>query len=62
MMRSPLYLLYSLLTLGSLSFVSWRGVALGGINEVKNVPKSIRENPGVYRSHYSYLPHWFSGK
>ena len=62
MIRNPIYLLYSLLTLGSLGYVSQRGVSLGGVTEIKNVPKSVRENPGVYRSHYSYLPHWFPGK
>ena len=61
-MRNPVFLLYSLLTLGSFGYVSWRGVASGGVDEVKNVPRSVRENPGVYRSHYAYLPRWFPGK
>jgi hypothetical protein len=61
-MRNPLFLLYGLLTLGGFGYMSMRGPSLSNINEVKNVPKSVRENPGVYRSHYSYLPHYFSGK
>jgi hypothetical protein len=62
MIRNPIFLLYGLLTLGGFGYMSMRGTSLGDINEVKNVPKSVRENPGVYRSHYSYLPRFFPGK
>ncbi len=61
MIRTPIFLLYGLLTLGGFGYLSTRGLS-PGITEVKDVPKSVRENPGVYRSHYSYLPRWFPGK
>jgi hypothetical protein len=62
MIRNPVFLLYGLLTLGGFGYLSTKGGSFSSINEVKNVPKSVRENPGVYRSHYSYLPHYFGGK
>lgn len=62
MIRNPIYTLYGLLMLGGFSFMTWRGTGFSSVTELKNVPKSVRENPGVYRSHYAYLPHMFRGK
>ncbi|MGQ9916649.1 MAG: hypothetical protein ACUVS7_04450 [Bryobacteraceae bacterium] len=56
------YLLYGLLVLGSGFTAGRMGWFSTSATEIKNVPKSIRENPGVYRSHYSWLPRWFGGK
>ncbi|MFZ5928863.1 MAG: hypothetical protein ACOYX1_15620 [Acidobacteriota bacterium] len=56
------YLLYGLLVLGSSFGAGRMGWFASSATEIKNVPKSIRENPGVYRSHYSWLPRWFGGK
>lgn len=61
-MKNPLYTAYGLALLGLLGWGQWYGVSLSSVTEVKNVPKSVRENPGVYRSHYGWLPHWFGGK
>lgn len=57
-----LYPIYGLIVLGLASAGQWMGLSGTSVNEVKNVPKSIRENPGVYRSHYAFLPRWFGGK
>jgi len=62
MIRFPLYILYGTLLLGGTGYMTWRGTSFSSVTEVKNVPKSVRENPGVYRSHYSWLPHFFRGK
>lgn len=56
------YPLYGLVLLGAVTVGQWMGFSASSVNEVKNVPKSVRENPGVYRSHYSWLPRWFGGK
>lgn len=56
------YLLYGLLVLGSTVTAGRMGWFSSSATEVKNIPKSIRENPGVYRSHYHWLPRWFGGK
>ena len=61
-MKNPVYTIFGGILLALLSAGQWFGVSLGNVNEVKNVPKSIRENPGVYRSHYGWLPRWFGGK
>ncbi|MBI5083116.1 MAG: hypothetical protein HY858_04515 [Candidatus Solibacter usitatus] len=61
-MKLTPYGIFGSLVLGLASLGQWMGFSGSSINEVKNVPKSVRENPGVYRSHYSWLPRWFGGK
>jgi hypothetical protein len=61
-MKFTAYPLYGLIVLSAVTLGQWMGISPTSVNEVKNVPKSIRENPGVYRSHYSWLPRWFGGK
>ena len=40
----------------------WRGWAWTDFDEVRNVPKSVRDNPGVYRSHYASYSRYRGGK
>ena len=61
-MRHPLYLLYGLALLTVLGFAEYRGWSYNAVNEVQNVPKTVRDNPGAYRPHYSYFPRYFGGK
>jgi hypothetical protein len=61
-MKLAPYTLYGILVLGLAGAGQWMGFSTSSINEVKNIPKSVRENPGVYRSHYAFLPRWFGGK
>lgn len=56
------YLLFGLLTLSTVAFGQYRGWSLDKIDEVKNVPKSVRDNPGSYRSVYSSYHHYTGGK
>jgi hypothetical protein len=62
MLRHPLYLLYGLAVLGTLSVAEYRGWGMQRVNEVNNVPKTIRDNPGAYRSHYGFYPRYMGGK
>jgi hypothetical protein len=62
MIRHPFYLVYGLALLGLTGLAEYRGWSLLPVNEVKNVPKSVRDNPGVYRSHYGNVPGFFRGK
>jgi hypothetical protein len=62
MLKSPLYLAYGAMLLGLSGWMQTRGTSFSDVTELKNVPRSVRDNPGVYRSHYSYLPRWFRGK
>ncbi len=57
-----LYTAYGAILLAAMSYAQWSGLSLTSVNEVRNIPKSVRENPGVYRSHYGWLPRWFGGK
>jgi len=57
-----LFLLYGLAVLGLVSAAEYRGWSLSSINEVKNVPKSVRDNPGSYRSVYGFYHHYTGGK
>ncbi len=61
-MRHPLYLVYGLALLSLVTMAEFRGWSLTSVNEMKDVPKSIRDNPGAYRAHYAYHPRYFGGK
>jgi hypothetical protein len=56
------YLLYGLLTLSTAAYGQFRGWSLDTINQVKNVPKSVRDNPGSYRAIYAGYHHYTGGK
>ena len=62
MIKHPFYLAYGLVLLGLTGLAEYRGWSLLRVNEVKDVPKSVRDNPGAYRSHYGYIPRFFRGK
>ncbi|WP_109486072.1 hypothetical protein [Occallatibacter savannae] len=55
-------LAYGVLVLILVSFAEYRGWSLNRIDEVRNVPKSVRDNPGSYRSVYSSYHHYTGGK
>jgi hypothetical protein len=63
-MRSPMYLLYGVTLLAMLGWTSYNRMPLfaGSVNEVKNVPKTVRDNPGAYRSIYGGYSHYVGGK
>ena len=61
-MIRTLYLLYGLIVMGILLADEYRGWSLNSVNEVKNVPRSVRDNPGSYRSVYSSYHHYTGGK
>jgi hypothetical protein len=56
------YLIYGVAVLGLLGVAEFRGWSLDSVNEVKNVPRSVRDNPGSYRSVYSSYHHYTGGK
>ncbi len=59
---SKLYLMYGVIVLGLLAAGQYRGYSFSSVNEVKNVPRSVRDNPGSYRSVYSSYHHYTGGK
>lgn len=61
-MTHPFYLGFGILLLllvGAQQYTGWSPLLY---QEVRNVPKSVRDNPGVYRSHYAGFPRYFGGK
>ncbi len=61
-MKHPAFLVYSLMLLGGATFAEYRGWSLTPVNTVNNVPKTVRDNPGAYRSHYGAYPRYTGGK
>lgn len=61
MIRNAL-LAYGIAVLTMVSAAEYRGWSLTRVNEVLNVPKSVRDNPGSYRSVYGFYHHYTGGK
>jgi hypothetical protein len=59
-MMSKLYAVFGVLVLLALSGAHFVGWSPTGANEVRGVPKTVRDNPGSYRSSYAG-GHVFSG-
>ena len=57
MKRIPGFLVYGSLVLAALGWANYRGVSFTSYDEVRNVPKSIRDNPGAYRTVYQRYFH-----
>ncbi len=59
---SKTFLIYGIMVLGALGYGQYRGFSLSRVSEVKNVPRSVRDNPGSYRSVYGFYHHYTGGK
>lgn len=57
-----LFLIYGLAVLSVVSLAEYRGWSLNSVDEMLNVPKSVRDNPGSYRSVYGFYHHYTGGK
>jgi hypothetical protein len=62
MFRHPVYLIYGLALLMAGGAAEYRGWTLFRPNEVRGLPKSIRDNPGSYRSIYTGYSRYSGGK
>ena len=62
MTTNPLYLLYGILLIGVATFGEYRGWSLSRVNQQKVLPKTIRDNPGAYRSTYGGYSRYVGGK
>lgn len=54
MFKHPVYALFGLLVVASVAAAEWRGWTPFGAREAKVSPRTVRENPGGYRSVYFY--------
>jgi hypothetical protein len=61
-MRYAGYLIYGMTMLSTATIAEFRGWTMSSVNQVKNVPKTVRDNPGAYRSHYAYYSRYIGGK
>jgi len=61
-MMTRLYFAYGLMVLTALAMGGSRGWTLLSVNQLKDVPRSVRDNPGSYRSVYSSYHHYTGGK
>jgi hypothetical protein len=61
-MRFPGYLIYSLLLLTGTTWAEYRGWTLNRVNQLNDVPKTVRDNPGAWRAHYGFYPRYVGGK
>ncbi len=62
-MRHYFYIPFGILLLAGTGWVQYYGA--GGtwsVSEVRSVPKTVRDNPGAYRSHYTGSSRYFGGK
>ena len=57
-----LFLIYGMAVLAVVAWAEYRGWSLNRISELPNVPRSVRDNPGSYRSVYGYYHHYTGGK
>ena len=51
------FIVYGSLVLAALGWANYRGMSFTSYDEVRNVPKSIRDNPGAYRTVYQRYFH-----
>lgn len=54
-MIRTLYLLVGIIVIAGTAFAEWRGIGATSVTEVKDVPRTVRNNPGSYRPHYTYF-------
>lgn len=57
-----LYFGFGILMLGFTGMAEYRGWTMSPVNENKVAPKSIRDNPGAYRSTYGGYSRYIGGK
>jgi hypothetical protein len=62
MLRHPLFLIYGLSLIGFAGYAHFAGLTWSRPGEVRGVPKSIRDNPGIYRSIYTGYGRYSGGK
>jgi hypothetical protein len=62
MIKHPLFVVYGLLVVSAVGWTEYRGYGNILLNEAKKIPKTVRDNPGSYRSHYGYVPRYSGGK
>jgi len=58
----PFFLIYGVLLLGVTGLAEFKGGSWNRINQQRVLPRSIRDNPGAYRSVYGGYSRYIGGK
>ena len=61
-MRHPLYMIYGICVIGIMGFAQFRGLNFTSLNQSRNLPRSVRDNPGAFRPMYNGSPRYSGGK
>jgi hypothetical protein len=61
-LSTSLFVIYGLLLLGVTGMAEYRGWSFSSVNQQRVLPKSIRDNPGAYRSSYGGYSRYIGGK
>ncbi len=61
-MRHPFYTIYGIALIGLMGFAQFRGWTLNSLNQEPSSPRSVRDNPGAYRSTYGGYSRYTGGK
>jgi len=56
------FLIFGILVLAATAMAEYNGWSLTRVNQVENIPKTVRDNPGAYRSTYGYYHRYIGGK
>lgn len=62
MRRHPFYLAFGIIVLAAIGAAELRGWTALRATEVRNVPRSVRDNPGAYRTIYVGRGRYLGGK
>ena len=54
---SRFFAVFGTAVLATFGYAAYSGWTWASYSEIRGVPKSIRDNPGVYRSVYTRFPH-----
>jgi hypothetical protein len=61
-LNTALFAIYGVLLLGATGVAEYRGWSWSSVNQQRVLPKSIRDNPGAYRSSYGGYSRYIGGK
>jgi hypothetical protein len=61
-MKHPIFVFYGLALIGLAGFGEYKQWSWSDVDEVQGVPKSVRDNPGIYRSIYRNYSRYSGGK
>jgi hypothetical protein len=59
---SRFYSVYAALVACACVWALWTGWWITPVEKLTGVPKTVRDNPGSYRSHYSSYHRYYGGK